>query len=209
MPGTGKFEMVKLDQSLKGLVLAGGRSLRMGESKAKMSWHGKQQQYYLADLLKCCCEEVFISCRIDQAEEIDSKYQSIIDRYPTFGPMEAILSAFEKFPDAAWMIVACDLPLIDEQTLKFLAEERNPAKIATVFENPDDHLPEPLIAIWEPKSFEILKLCLQKQHHSLRKILIGENAKTIKAPDAGALINVNTPADATYVRSILKKRRSV
>lgn len=188
---------------MKGLVLAGGRSTRMGESKAKMNWHGKEQQYYLADLLNSFCEEVFISCREDQKEEIDPKYQIITDQFPSVGPLEAMLSAFQKYPGHTWLVVACDLPLLDKQTLDFLIEERDQTKIATVFENQEDHLPEPLIAIWEPRSFEMLKFYLQKQHRSLRKILIAENAKTIKAPNFGALINVNTPEEAKVILKVL------
>ena len=56
---------------LKGLVLAGGRSTRMGVSKARINWYGKEQQYYLADLLNSCCEEVFISCCKEQVAAID------------------------------------------------------------------------------------------------------------------------------------------
>ncbi|RYY06625.1 MAG: molybdenum cofactor guanylyltransferase, partial [Sphingobacteriaceae bacterium] len=67
--------------ALKGLVLAGGRSSRMGESKAEMNWHGKQQQYHLADLLSFYCEDVFISCREEQLKNIQPGYKTIADQY--------------------------------------------------------------------------------------------------------------------------------
>jgi len=103
-------------------------------------------------------------------------------------------------------VMACDVPLMDLQTLQYLIQQRDTTKIATVFESPLDGFPEPLTAIWEAKSFGLLKFYHQKEHNSLRKILVDYGAKMIKAPDTGALINVNTPADAAYVRSILKKR---
>lgn len=192
--------------ALKGLVLAGGKSSRMGESKAKLNWHGKEQQYYLADLLDFCCEEVFISCREEQVLANDPNYKTLADKYENAGPFEAILTAFEHDSDCGWLIVACDIPLMDLETLKHLLDQRDTSKIATVFESPVDGLPEPLAAIWEPESYPILKLYHQKEHKSLRKILLTHNAKTIKAPDAGALINVNTPDDAKRIREILAKR---
>ena len=193
---------------LKGLVLAGGRSTRMGVSKAKINWYGKEQQYYLADLLNSCCEEVFISCRKEQVAAIDPNYKTLADKYKNAGPFEAILNAFEYDPNGGWMIIACDMPLMDEQTLRYLLDQRDISKITTAFESPVDILPEPLAAIWEPKSYQILKLYHQKEHISLRKVLLSHQAKIIKAPDAGALINVNTPEDAKHISEILAKRSS-
>ena len=51
---------------LYGLVLAGGKSSRMNQEKAKLSYHGKAQYLVCHDLLKQHCEKVFISARRDQ-----------------------------------------------------------------------------------------------------------------------------------------------
>lgn len=56
-------EMLKKIPPVNGLVLAGGRSLRMGRDKGAIAWHGKPQREYAADMLKNLCGEVFISCR--------------------------------------------------------------------------------------------------------------------------------------------------
>lgn len=197
-----------MQTTLKGLVLAGGKSSRMGVSKAGISWHGKEQQYYLADLLRFYCEEVFISCRKDQAEHIHSQYKTIPDLYENAGPFEAILTAFETYPNCAWMIMACDVPLLDEQTLQYLIRQRDETKIAVVFESPWDGLPEPLTAIWEAASYGLLKYYHQKEQISLRRLLIKHEAKIIKAPNAGALINANTPEDAKRIREILDKKNA-
>ena len=60
--------MQKAKPVLNGLVLAGGKSIRMGFDKANIKWHAKEQQYYIADLLKEVCENVFISCRPGQEQ---------------------------------------------------------------------------------------------------------------------------------------------
>ncbi len=197
-----------MNKVLKGIVLAGGKSTRMGRSKAHICWYGKEQQYYLADLMAGFCEEVFISCRQDQQQNIDKNYQVLSDLYGTSGPLEAILTAFEKYPNHGWMVVACDVPLLDEPTLRYLVEQRDHSKIATAFESPLDGLPEPLTAIWEAKSYELLRSNHQNQNTSLRKILIENEARIIKAPNADALINANTPADAARIEMILQKNAS-
>lgn len=57
------------------------------------------------------------------------------------GTFKAILSAFQKYPDSYRMIMACDMPLMNLQTLNYLKQERDKVKIAIVFESSEDGLP--------------------------------------------------------------------
>ncbi|MDQ2753583.1 MAG: NTP transferase domain-containing protein, partial [Bacteroidota bacterium] len=95
---------------LNGLVLAGGKSSRMGHDKGMIKWHSKEQQYYIADLMKNICNEVYISCQPGQ--QIQEGYVALADTFTGLGPFGAILSAFREKPDVAWMVIACDLPLL-------------------------------------------------------------------------------------------------
>lgn len=78
---------------LNGLVLAGGKSVRMGQAKDALNWHGKEQKYHSADLLKPFCDEVFISCRQDQLTDFDADYNALTDTFLNMGPFGGILSA--------------------------------------------------------------------------------------------------------------------
>src|SRR5215213_7303867 len=82
--------------TLNGLVLAGGKSTRMGEDKSIVQWHNKEQHYYVADMLTAFCKEVFISCRAEQGETVDRNYKIITDEYENAGPLGAIVSAFHE-----------------------------------------------------------------------------------------------------------------
>ncbi len=177
---------------LNGLVLAGGKSMRMGFPKGSIQWHGKEQQYYLADLLKKHCAGVYISCRPEQEKEIDSSYKILKDTFTDLGPYGAILSAFRSDPDKAWLVLACDLPLIDDRTIQHLVQNRESKWMATSFESPTDHLPEPLIAIWEPKSYPTLLWFLSMGYSCPRKVLRNNPIHLLQAPDPQSLRNVNT-----------------
>lgn len=198
--------MTSREVKLNGLVLAGGKSTRMGHDKSAIDWHGKEQKYYLADLLQQHCDEVFISCREDQARDIDSSYKTITDKFTDAGPSTGILSALSQDEHAAWLVIACDLPLIDEQTLNNLIVQRAIDKVATTYKSPHDGLPEPLITIWEPKSKEVLLSFKEKGYSCPRKALINSDTKIIEPANPEALINANTPEDAEHVRTIISNK---
>ncbi|MCD9856755.1 NTP transferase domain-containing protein [Epilithonimonas sp. JDS] len=191
---------------LNGLVLAGGKSIRMGKPKEKINWHGKEQRYYVADLLAPFCDEVYISCRQDHSSDLDPDYLFLSDTFSDIGPLAGLLSAFKTNPDAAWIVVACDLPLLDNDSLEYLIKSRNTGKIATAYRNPSDHLPEPLITIWEPKSYPILNGCLVTGNTSLRKTLINNDIMIIHPLKPDTLLNVNTPEELLKVSEILKRQ---
>ena len=201
-----KKQMQQAKPPINGLVLAGGKSQRMGFDKGAVNWHGTEQRYYMADLLKPFCNGVFISCRADQKSEINSNYSSLADTFTDLGPYGAILSAFREKPDSAWLVIACDLPLMDENTLQYLVDNRNPSAVATAYQSPANEFPEPLITIWEPKSYPLLLSFLAQGYSCPRKVLINSDVSLVNALNPDALTNVNTPDELERIKRILHQK---
>jgi molybdopterin-guanine dinucleotide biosynthesis protein A len=201
------FFKTKLQQAkpiLNGLVLAGGKSARMGYDKGAVNWYGKEQRYHMADLLKKHCAEVYISCRdAEQQKEINTEYLSLPDTFTGLGPYGAILSAFREQPDRAWLIIACDLPLVDANMLQHLVDNRNMATIATAYQSDYKDFPEPLITIYEPKSYPVLLQYLAQGYSCPRKVLINSDITLLQSPEPDALANVNTPEELDRIKRIL------
>lgn len=191
------------EPKVNGLVLAGGKSSRMGTDKGLIKWHGREQRYYAADLLADFCEDVFISCRPDQQGGVDVGYKTLADTFLNMGPFGGILSALRAKRSKAWLVVACDLPLMNEETIRFLMANRDPHRMATTYRSPHDGLPEPLIAIWEPESYPVLLHFLGRGISCPRKVLINSEKAVLDPPFPVALMNVNTPGDAGKVNEIL------
>lgn len=188
---------------LYGLVLAGGKSERMGQDKGALDYHGKPQREYAADLLSQFCEQTFISTRPGQA--VESAYPLLEDKFLELGPYGAMLSAFRQQPNAAWLVVACDLPLLDDKTLQQLVDNRNRSKIATAFHNPETQFPEPLITIWEPRAYPVLLQFLAQGYTCPRKVLINSNIEELQVANTDALRNVNKPEELQQVLEQVKK----
>ena len=179
-----------------GLVLAGGESRRMGHDKALLVRDGHSQLAHIAALLDRITDRVYVSSRKEQQDDPErSRFENIVDRHEGIGPIAGILSAMDTHPNADWLVVACDLPNIDERTLSYLIENSNPEHAFTAFKSSYDGLPEPLCALYRFGSEAIIRQFIENGIVCPRKILIRSDTALLEQPDPLALDNINTPDD--------------
>lgn len=182
------FENLSKKINIYGLVLAGGKSTRMGKDKAQLEYHGKNQVEYTCDLLSKYCDRVFVSTR---DKVYSSKYESIFDTFLNLGPVGGILSAQTLLPNTAFLVVACDMPYINERTIEKIVSERDYFKFSTCYINYENNLPEPLCAIYEPKSKTSLMDFIAEGYSCPRKFLINYNVKKILPDNPLEMSNIN------------------
>jgi molybdopterin-guanine dinucleotide biosynthesis protein A len=193
-----------LPPPLFGLVLAGGASQRMGQDKAALSFHGKPQLLWAYELLSKVCERSFVSVRPEQrAEATRATLPQIVDTQLGIGPIAGISAALAAHPNAAWLVLACDLPFLSLDTLTHLIAHRDVTCIATAYRSTHDQLPEPLCAIWEPTSSEAVNNWIALGKQCPRKLLINSRTVLLDQPDARALDNINTPQERTAAQALL------
>jgi molybdopterin-guanine dinucleotide biosynthesis protein A len=176
------------------LILAGGKSSRMGKDKSLIEYHGMPQREYLFKVLSPLCEKVFLSCR-NRDEQIPSHLNPIVDHFSLESPLNGILSAFEHLSHTAWLTVPVDMPLIDAKTISFLIENRDEKKMATCFFDSEEKNPEPLFTLWEPAAFHLLKKFYHEGKISPRDFLKQADVKIIPIPDKRALTNINSEVE--------------
>ena len=191
---------------LRGLVLAGGRSERMQTDKGALRYHSRDQRQHTAALLAEFCPDVRVSVRPDQASELPAGLVALPDTFLNLGPLGGILSAFQADPNAAWLVLACDLPFLTRDTLENLVSNRQPARMATSFRSPWDAFPEPLVSIWEPRSYGQLLRFLSLGYSCPRKALINADTELLAPPVPGELRNVNTPEERAAATRELEPR---
>ena len=188
-------------RSLFGLVLAGGKSRRMGHDKALLDHGGQSQLAFAVHLLDEHVEQVFVSTRAEQRDETERRqFAQIIDHYEEIGPVAGILSAMDEHPHADWLVVACDLPNIDAATIRQLLEHRADEHPFVAYASSHDGLPEPLCALYLDGSAAILRGFVGAGLHCPRKMLIRSDTLLLQQPDPGALDNINTPDDLRVSR---------
>ncbi len=174
---------------INGLILSGGLSTRMGKDKRLINYHGKSQEQYLFELLNPYCSEAYVSINANQATDLP--YIFDID-LSLKSPIVGIISAFEKTPEMAWLVVACDMPFVNQKAIEYLIEHRNSEKFATAFLNPEEHFPEPLLTIYEPKIFEKLQEAVNQGKKSPMKVLQNLEVELLEVFDKAILKNINT-----------------
>ncbi|WP_269539524.1 NTP transferase domain-containing protein [Cerasicoccus fimbriatus] len=179
-----------VQENLYGLVLAGGRSRRLGRDKATLVFKGQLQLDRSIGVLKRYCEKVFISVREDQAYTVGA--DPIIDRMGEIGPLGGILSAFFYHRDKDWLVLGVDMPFINVFTVKELIAARDPDKLATCFRAADGQ-PEPLCSIYENKFKDKLLNAAKSGERSPKRIL-QEQADSVKLID---------PKDPTHLECII------
>ena len=192
---------------IKGLVLAGGQSLRMGQDKSTLEYHGLPQIEYVSHLFEQLEVSPYISYRTDQGEKNNGE-NIIRDTFEGLGPFGAILSAFREDPNSAWISIACDQPLLKAKHLKMLIEQRDPSKFATCFHNPETGFPEPLITLWEPKAYARLLSFLAMGYSCPRKVLINSDVKEIHLDDTNFMKNANTQEERQALMQILNSEQN-
>lgn len=183
---------------LKGLVLAGGNSSRMGFDKGLIEYHGIPQQEYVRNLLAPFTSEVFISRKKGQLHDDFPKV--LEDVYTDLGPFGGILSAFKYDSACAWLVVACDFPLIDQATIRQLTDARDTSGFATSFMDEGSLMPEPWITILEPRIYPVLLDYYRKGRSSLRGLLVDYNTTLVRIANKEVLLNANTPEEAERLR---------
>lgn len=182
-----------IHKDVYGLVLAGGRSVRMGTDKGMLEYNGMPQREYMFDLLSQVCERVFTSCREEQT--VPDSLNPITDKFGYEGPINGILSGIQSKPDKAWLIIAVDMPFVDLPALEHLLNNRDMSKLATCYLHEPENFPEPLLTLWEPASFSKLNAYAADGNISPRFFLESNPIKSVKPTDKKILLNINSPQD--------------
>ncbi|MCZ2483180.1 molybdenum cofactor guanylyltransferase [Aquirufa nivalisilvae] len=189
-----------------GLVMAGGKSLRMGSDKgllvtktgeiwAKSAWNK----------LQSCGIKSYVGINPLQTPSYSPHIPpaNIILDHPDIvapGPIQGILSAHLSYPKEDILVLACDIPNMEISCLQDLMEFRNsqPNALAWVYQNGDQI--EPMCAIYSANGLEKLTALLEKKElipTSLISILNRLQAaiKPVSAENTKNFINCNTPEE--------------
>jgi molybdopterin-guanine dinucleotide biosynthesis protein A len=213
-------------QNVEAFLLAGGKSSRMGRDKALLEFSGAPMIQRTADLLAGLVTKTALVISAGQSADRNNpndtnRYSNfglptLIDSWPSFGPLGGIATALANAQSKWCLILACDMPFLSKEWLTFLidrsvqSETNAPLKIDAIVPETKRGL-EPLCAIYRASCAPILATALNR---GVRKVTdaisvlnlhrIAENEWRQFSPDGNLFGNLNTWQDYLEAQQHLK-----
>jgi molybdopterin-guanine dinucleotide biosynthesis protein A len=180
----------------------------MGSDKAALQIAGISLLDRAVSTLRAVVDDVYVSIRSGQAADaLRHRYQVIEDRFDDIGPAAGLLAAHVRFPAAAWLVIACDMPLLDAASLRYLRDERDEQRHATALTAVAGGRPEPLCAIYEPGTLAaFLKQVKAGGSSGPRAWLAAVDPLLLVAPEPGVLASANTHAELVSMIEEIESR---
>ena len=177
------------------VLLAGGRSTRMGRDKAALVIDGQPLwQRQLATLRALAPSELFISGRRD-GPYADAGVEIIEDATPGLGPLGGIAAALRRAESPRVLVLAIDLPAMTADFLATLLREGD----STMPQSADCF--EPLSAVYPKAALPIAEESLREDDRSMQRFvrrLVASDlvrARMLTAAESAFFRNVNAPRD--------------
>jgi molybdopterin-guanine dinucleotide biosynthesis protein A len=127
----------------------------------------------------------------------------LVDQNPASGPLGALLSAHLHDPEAAWLVLACDWPLLGASDLLHLLDQRHPERAATSYVH--EGYRQPLFSIYEPQFLRSAAKAWEGGQQSLQRLLQASDAWEVAAWEADKFLNVNDPVQRRQALTRLRE----
>jgi molybdopterin-guanine dinucleotide biosynthesis protein A len=174
---------------INGIILAGGKSSRMGRDKALTLFRGKPMLQYAIDALKPIVDELYIVSN-------DAKHRwpgttLVPDRIPDAGPLAGLYSGLAESTSELNLVLACDTPLVNTPLMQYLLKHYNGKDLALQVTVAGKSMP--LIGLYHKSCAPSCLALLQNDERRLRKLAAHIPTQWLPLPQemAGLAQNIN------------------
>jgi molybdenum cofactor guanylyltransferase len=191
-----------------GIILAGGRSQRMGTNKALLSLPGQASETFLARLVSTlaplCAERLIVARDPAQfAHVVLPDTRLVFDEKPGGGPLMGLYSGLNAMQATTALVVAVDMPFVQPALLAFLLDcYKQDTLIVPVVEG----IPQVLLALYPRSILPQIETLLRQGKHAPRALLeiapvhyIEEAQLRQVDPQLRSFVGINTPQDLEAV----------
>ena len=185
---------------IAGVILAGGRSRRMGGiDKAFIRLNGKPLIEWVIDRISPQVERLYVNTNHQHEKYKGLGYPLIADTVgPDIGPLAGILTGLESASSQYLLTAPCDVPLLPENLCAVLYRHlyETGARAATIYDGDKLH---PVISLLDCTLAASLHAYLKAGHRSVAGWLDSIGVLRVDFPGQhNAFLNVNTPDDLLY-----------
>ncbi len=190
-----------------GIILAGGKSSRMGAEKGLQLLCGKPLISYAIEALTGLCSEIIISSSSNAYAGFG--FKTVADEFPGIGPMGGIYSSLKQSTSAQNLVLSCDLPFVTVELMAYILKQGKEFEVAVPWEGERHY--EPLCGFYNQSILNKLKSYIEKGNYKLpdlfEEIVINRlnlnHQPGIYHPRL--FLNINTPADLALAEKHMGK----
>ena len=183
------------------IILVGGKSLRLGKSKALETINGKSLIQRVTERLMPMASQILIVVSHKQpAIPVDCEAETRVDLYPNKGPLGGIYTGLVASQSLHSLVVACDMPFLNTELLRYMIE-LSPGFDAVVPRLEEEKL-EPLHAIYSKSCLDTMRTQLERNQLRVTWLLDTLNVRYVERaecqrfdPQLLSFFNINCQAD--------------
>lgn len=195
-------------QDIAGVVLAGGKSRRMGTDKRRVHVHGKSLLDRVLSIFLDLFPEVLLVLAKEDLRRPDERVKIVTDIVQDCAAVGGLYSGLWHASYPRIFVAACDMPFLDPAVIEYTVKA---APEADVVLTELDHGLQPLHAAYSKKCVPFLRnmidtrdLCLQHlvNQQGLSVYRLPESEIKVLSPRLLSFLNLNSPSDVDFARTI-------
>jgi molybdopterin-guanine dinucleotide biosynthesis protein A len=193
-----------------GIILAGGRSTRLGQDKALLALPDGRSliAHVVARLAPLVAEVVVVATDAERLGPLPARL--VPDVFPGGGALGGIYAGLDAAREEHSLVVACDMPLLSLPLLRHLLAK--PRDFDVLMPRLSDDQVEPLHALYSKACLEQIRRQLVAGHHRIISFLGDVRVRYVEEaelrrldPELRSFFNVNTPADLAALPRLLQE----
>lgn len=184
------------------IILAGGKSKRMGFDKTQLKINGVPIIEHLVGQLSPLFKHIIINKNSKASLNVSENIKVVSDIASGKGPLMGIYSSVKHSRTVNNFVMACDVPQINISLVNKLYKfTKNHDIVLPCY--PDDKT-EPLFAFYKTKTLPVIEKVLEKNIYKIDKIFPSLKVKYLEIDESEKIPNLNTLAD---YKKFKQKRR--
>lgn len=198
-------ERKKYDAAFSAVILAGGKSSRMGSCKAELPWGGKTLVEHQADrIMALGITDIMVSGY--SRPVTGTRY--VPDLYPEKGPLGGIHACLCAAKSAACFVISVDAPLFSPDGMKMLIEAHFAGGSSITVAEHCGTL-EPLIGVYDSNLSDATEEILQGTNTSVKRLLDQTGFAVCEFSDENSVRNCNTPDEYNKLYAETKEQHKI
>jgi len=194
------------------IVLAGGRSLRLGRSKALQAIQGKSLIQWVVDRLAMLSTEIIIVTARGEAIPCSSavRIKTVADIYPAKGTLVGIHSGLIASSSSRAIVVGCDMPFLSVRLLEYMSQTLADSDVALPRIG---EMVEPLCAVYSKNCLAPIQELLDQNELRISRLFgmakvryIDEDDIDSFDPEHLSFLNVNSQVDLDRARRLAAEK---